>query len=189
MRKVVEDVKLFHEVAGQQIGDPRDPQVPQIESPRIGRILRDAERHLGYAVVDLKSLPEVSSSDQLLALRARLVLEETKEFVDALERGDTVQVADAIVDLIYVLTGTSIAFGIDQAMVWDAVAQANAEKFPPCESCDATGTVSGSTCETCRGHGQVALRDAGGKVIKPPGWTPPDVGEVLDRQRSTNVSS
>lgn len=189
MKRVVENVKLFMEVAGQQVGDLHDPQVPQVESARVRRILRDAEQLLDCAVVDLKSPHEVSSSDQLLALRARLVLEETKEFVDALAKGDTVQVADAIVDLIYVLTGTSIAFGIDQAKVWDAVQAANMAKFPSCKSCGATGEVSGSTCEACQGHGKVALRDAGGKVIKPPGWTPPDVEGVLERQRRTNVSS
>lgn len=34
-------------------------------------------------------------------------------------------------------------------------------------------------CEACGGRGRVVLRDAGGKVVKPPGWTPPDIAAVL----------
>ncbi len=189
MRKVVEDVKLFMEVAGQQIGDATDPDVPRVGNPKLERALWDAERTLDYVVIDLKDLKDLEPSDQLVALRARLVLEETREFVNALVQGDTVGVADAIVDLIYVATGGSVAFGIDQAAVWSAVQAANMAKAHPCpENCGrGFGSDDETPCKTCRGRGVVMKKDAGGKVIKSEGWTPPDVVSILEGQRRGKV--
>jgi len=34
-------------------------------------------------------------------------------------------------------------------------------------------------CPACDGTGRTAIRDAQGKVLKPPGWTPPDIKGVL----------
>ena len=62
--------------------------------------------------------------------------------------------ADAIVDLIYVLTGMALTFGIDLRPVWDEVQRANMAK---------------------EGGG---IR-ADGKVLKPEGWKPPDIEGAL----------
>ena len=47
-------------------------------------------------------------------LRIRLLQEELDELKEAVENNDLVEVADALVDLQYVLTGTVLAFGIDE---------------------------------------------------------------------------
>ena len=71
----------------------------------------------------------------------------------------------------------------------DEVQRANMSKFPRCENCGGCGQTMPSDgfgaerCDTCNVVGRVVLRDASGKVIKPPGWTPPDIAAVLKRQR------
>jgi predicted HAD superfamily Cof-like phosphohydrolase len=65
-------------------------------------------------------------------------------------------VADGLVDLMYIATGTAQACGIDLDPVLDAVHAANMAK------------VNGPVVN--------------GKLGKPPGWTPPDVAAVLRAQ-------
>lgn len=94
-------------------------------------------------------------------LRARLMLEELGETLEGLAKSDEVMVAGGLVDLLYVAIGTGVAFDIPLPAVWDAVQTANLAKFP----------------------GGVALVDENGKVVKPEGWKPPDVAEVLRAAR------
>lgn len=47
-------------------------------------------------------------------LRIRLLQEELDELKEAVANDDLVEVADALVDLQYVLTGTALAFGINE---------------------------------------------------------------------------
>ena len=90
-------------------------------------------------------------------LRRELWNEESIETIDAMNRGDLPNVADGIVDLIYVLIGAAATYGIDLRPVWDAVHAANMSK-------EGGGTR------------------ADGKILKPPGWEPPDVAGILARQ-------
>jgi predicted HAD superfamily Cof-like phosphohydrolase len=91
------------------------------------------------------------------ALRMRLIAEEHDELKEAHAAGDIPGVADALTDMIYVILGTSIAYGIDLRPVWDEVQRANIAK------------TGGGT------------RDDG-KILKPEGWTPPDIDGVLANQ-------
>ena len=68
-------------------------------------------------------------------------------------------VADGIADLIYVLLGRAIAYGIDLRPVWDEVQRANMSK---------------------EGGG----KRADGKILKPPGWRAPDINGVIARQEN-----
>lgn len=70
---------------------------------------------------------------------------------------DIVQVADALADLLYVVYGAAVAWGINIDPVFGAVHQANMLKL--------TGP-----------------RRADGKQLKPEGWQPPDIRAVLDAQ-------
>lgn len=92
------------------------------------------------------------------ALRARLLAEETEELLAAMRAGDVVEVADACADLVYVVLGTALAYGLPFAPVWREVQRSNMAKIGP--------------------DGRV-VRDAEGKVMKPAGWSAPDVDGVL----------
>lgn len=91
------------------------------------------------------------------ALRKKLLLEEFQEFLRAHSDEDIVGVADALADIIYVAVGTALEYGIPLADVWAEVQRSNMSKL-----------VNG-----------VALKREDGKVLKGPGYTPPDIEGVL----------
>ena len=92
-------------------------------------------------------------------LYADLVCEEVDEFVTA---ASDVERADAVIDLIVVLIGYAHSMGWPLAALWAEVHRSNMEKVDP-----ATGAVR---------------RREDGKILKPDGWTPPDVAGVLARE-------
>lgn len=133
----------------------------------------------GQAIGESPMVPD----PETVQLRLRLVAEEFFEFLAAhgvptnyahetvLERienaaldgfmVDLVEAADAMADLDYVIEGTRIAYGIDGVPVAKEVHRSNMQKRWP------DGTVH---------------RNEHGKVIKPEGWTPPDIAGCLREQ-------
>ena len=97
------------------------------------------------------------------SMRHRLLREEFDELTDAMLDNDIVEVADAYADMIYVLLGSAIMhFGAERfARVWDEVQRSNMAKLT---------------------DGRMVMREDG-KVIKPEGWTAPDVVAALKDQQ------
>ena len=112
-------------------------------------------------------------------LRAKLILEEALETVEALgvhvhtngieitEEGldysgggeiNLQEVADGCADISVVTIGTLIAFGIDDDPLLEEVDASNLRKF-----------------------GEGSYRREDGKWMKPPGWTPPDIMGAIDK--------
>lgn len=180
------DVVEFMEIAGQDIGQPLVP------SPELGiGIFKIVVDDLAaFTSRCRKTAATLQHSDRLKFLSAALMLEELGEALKALAEGHHVEFADGLVDLIYVALGSGVRYGLDLPAVWDAVQRANMAKFK-CAGCGgdgwiSTGSASGpdpsddtEPCTPCKGAGYVAIKDASGKVIKPPGWTPPDVAMAL----------
>jgi predicted HAD superfamily Cof-like phosphohydrolase len=128
----------------------------------------------GQHVAETPSVPD----EETVRFRMRLNLEEFRELFESvfgrtydsrwaaieevLELGDiTVNMpvfADSIGDLEYVLAGCAVAFGIDMAPIAWAIHEANMAK--------AAGP----------------RRESDGKLLKPPGWKPPDVEGKLREQ-------
>lgn len=106
-------------------------------------------RALGIPVEDTPALrrPE---------LRASLIEEEARETVDAIRAGDLVEAVDGLCDLLCVVYGAALEFGVDLPACWDEVHRTNMAK------------VGGPVRED-------------GKRLKPDGWTPPDIAGVLAR--------
>jgi predicted HAD superfamily Cof-like phosphohydrolase len=102
--------------------------------------------------------PQIPSQERC-HLRNSLNDEEWEELWSALDRGDLVGIADALADLIYVLVGMALEYGIPLDKVWDAVQQTNIAKIDP-----ATGKVR---------------KREDGKILKPDGWQPPDIAGIL----------
>jgi predicted HAD superfamily Cof-like phosphohydrolase len=105
-------------------------------------------------------------SAKIVRNRLRLIDEEVGELHRAVSYGDLVAVADALGDIQYVVEGAFLAFGIDSDAIHRAIHDSNMRKRQP------NGSVQ---------------RDAGGKVIKPDGWTPPDLADVLNHQRKLRL--
>lgn len=101
-------------------------------------------------------------------LRAKLILEEAEEFIEAcgygnhergiFKRSDIAPnwpgMIDALCDLLYVTYGAAVAMGIDLDPFWEAVHTSNQSKI--------TGPVRED-----------------GKRMKPAGWKPPDIAAIL----------
>lgn len=90
-----------------------------------------------------------------LDLRANLIEEEARETVEAIRRGDLVEAIDGMCDVLYVVFGTAVSFGIDLEPFFDEVHRTNMLK------------ASGPVRED-------------GKRLKPPGWQPPRIKEMLE---------
>lgn len=89
----------------------------------------------------------------LVALRKALLKEEHREYRDAEDAGDVVAIADALGDMLYVIYGTAITYGIPLDAVVQEIHRSNMTKMP------------GPT----------------GKAIKGPDYSPPDLLPVLFR--------
>lgn len=94
----------------------------------------------------------------LMALRVRLITEETTEFVAAALAGDYVGMADALTDLLYVTYGAAIALGIDADQTFREVHRSNLSKL------DRDG---------------LPIKRADGKVLKGPLYSPPNLRPIL----------
>lgn len=95
--------------------------------------------------------------------RSMFMLEELSEFMQAQQKGDVPKALDALIDLVYVAYGTAIMMGISPecwATAWDEVQQANLKKE---RAPNAVYSKRGSSLD----------------VVKPEGWQPPDIEEVL----------
>ena len=108
----------------------------------------------------IQSYPAIPPTE-ITQLRISLILEEVQELGLALSKNDLPQIADGIADLIYVLLGAAISYGINLNTVWTAVHTANMQK------------VGGG-------------KSLHGKVLKPPGWLHPDIETILERQQLTD---
>lgn len=106
----------------------------------------------------VQGAPGLPSVDRMM-LRARLLREEYEELSDATAEGDIVEVADALADIIYICVGTALEYGIPLDRVWAEVQRTNMAKVDP-----TTGKVR---------------RRPDGKILKPDGWTAPDVKGAL----------
>jgi NTP pyrophosphatase (non-canonical NTP hydrolase) len=125
-------------------------------------------------------------TDEEVDLRMLLTLEEVEELAQAMTDGDVVEVADALADIVYVVYGTALHYGIDLDAVVREVHRSNMSKLPPCEHCNGRGyipRVSGTStlhCSKCNGTGKLPpLKRLDGKVLKPETFFRPNVSRVL----------
>lgn len=136
---------------------------PKLEPPRRRRrgqseaMSAVAQFHFAFDL-PYETRPQERIASALAALRIDLLREEFEEFVEAVGRVDTVGVADALADIVYVAYGTALSYGIDLDAVLREVHRANMSKLGP--------------------DGRPVLRNDG-KVLKPPTYVAPDVRRVL----------
>ena len=69
------------------------------------------------------------SSDKINSLRLSLIQEELDELTKAMKENDTLEVADALTDILYVTYGAGHAFGIDLDKCFDEVQNSNMSKL------------------------------------------------------------
>jgi predicted HAD superfamily Cof-like phosphohydrolase len=91
-----------------------------------------------------------------------LIKEEVAELQDAVDSGDSIEVLDALIDILVVTIGAGNSIGANMEGAWDEVMYTNFAKIDP---------------ET----GKVRKREDG-KVLKPEGWKPPQLSGFLPNE-------
>ena len=98
------------------------------------------------------------SSEKINALRISLIKEELDELIDAMNKKDLVEVADALTDILYVTYGAGHAFGINLDKCFDEVQNSNMSKLD---------------------HNGKPIYNDNGKVMKGPNYFKPDLGKYI----------
>ena len=114
----------------------------------------------GSGVAEVPRFP----SEEVRALRQRLIDEEHREWKEAEENDDMVGIIDGLADLIYVILGTAIEYVGPRTFLhaWEEVQRSNMEKVV---------------------EGKLVRRPSDGKVLKPEGWEPPQIAAVIELAR------
>lgn len=72
--------------------------------------------------------PNFEVPEEVRQLRINLIKEEFEEMIDGLKNNDLVEIADGAADLVYVVVGTCITFGIDFDRIFREVHRSNMTK-------------------------------------------------------------
>lgn len=97
-------------------------------------------------------------SEERRLLRWSLLAEEVREYGDAELANDLEEVADALADMLYIIHGTALEYGIPLDAVVEEVHRSNMSKLGA--------------------DGKPVRRDDG-KILKGPNYFPPDIAGVL----------
>ncbi len=92
-------------------------------------------------------------------LRVALIEEELAEFRNAGEAQDLVEIADALADLLYVVYGAGVTYGIDLEPVFEEIHRSNMSKGEP-----------------------TIVRRPDGKILKGDHYRAPDVRSIVAAQ-------
>ncbi len=100
--------------------------------------------------------------DREALLRYKLIREENEEYLEAALKGDLVEVADALGDILYILCGTLLKHGLEHKIdeVFREIQRSNMSKLGA--------------------DGKPIYRDDG-KVMKGPNYFRPDIGSILEK--------
>ena len=98
------------------------------------------------------------STDKINALRINLIKEELDELIEAMNKKDLLEVADALTDILYVTYGAGHAFGINLDDCFEEVQNSNMSKL------DKDGKP---------------IYNEKGKVMKGPNYFKPDLGKFI----------
>ncbi len=106
--------------------------------------------------------PVARLSAEKLKLRFDLMDEENKEYLEAAENDDLVEVADALGDMLYILCGTILEHGMQYKIeeVFNEIQRSNMSKLGA--------------------DGKPIYREDG-KVLKGPNYFKPNIVSILDR--------
>ena len=98
------------------------------------------------------------STDKINTLRVNLIKEELDELIEAMNKKDLVEVADALTDILYVTYGAGHAFGINLDKCFEEVQNSNMSKLD--------------------NNGKPIYND-NGKVMKGPNYFKPDLSKYI----------
>lgn len=112
---------------------------------------------------NINPMPELPSKDER-ALRMSLLKEEYNEYIMGEKHHNIVEIADALADMLYIINGTCVSYGIPIDKIFAEVHASNMSKLDE--------------------NGQV-LRREDGKVLKGPNYFKPRIREILENHAPT----
>lgn len=155
---------------------------------KIDSLNQVAEFHRIFKAPILKT-PQIPSADRC-ELRISLIAEELRELQEAINNQDLIEVADALCDIQYVLSGAVLEFGLGDKFVdlFNEVQRSNISKA--CSSYEeAEATVAhyaqkdGTAAEIMQdGNKFLVYRILDNKVLKSIGYSPADLKGILDKK-------
>lgn len=120
------------------------------------RGLREFHRAYGLPA---PTTPTAKQPDQVRKLRENLIEEEFAEFKEALDSEDIEQICKEGIDLLYVVVGALVTYGVPIEAAFDEVQRSNMSKLGD--------------------DGKPIYREEDGKVLKGPNYSPADMRKVL----------
>lgn len=132
--------------------------------------------------------PQIPSEDRC-KLRVSLIAEELKELQEAIDEKDIVEVADALCDIQYVLSGAILEFGMGEKFreLFEEVQRSNMSKACETEE-EAKQTVEHykTTKDTDAYYEQrdgkwLVYRQGDNKTLKSINYSPADLKSILDQ--------
>jgi len=97
-------------------------------------------------------------NEEIRDLRRRLLKEEYEEYLEGEETDDLVEIADALADMLYIMYGTALAYGIPLDEIFDEVHRSNLSKLGA--------------------DGKPIVREDG-KILKGPDFFKPDIAKIM----------
>ena len=117
--------------------------------------------HISFGL-GVSQKPKANLGEDKNQLRFNLMDEENKEYLEAANSGDLIEVADALGDMLYILCGTILEHGMQYKIeeVFEEIQRSNMSKL---------GT-----------DGKPIYREDG-KVLKGPNYFKPDIQSIMDK--------
>ena len=114
----------------------------------------------------------IPDDNELVNFRTSFLMEELAEYTQAITKKDAAGALDALVDIVYIALGTAWLFNLPFERAWEQVQKANMNKI--------------------RSKSKSKKRGTSFDVIKPKGWRPPDIEQVIEEERekqNENISN
>lgn len=128
-------------------------------------------------------------SESRCKLRIALIAEELKELQEAIENNDLIEVADALCDIQYVLSGAVLEFGLGEKFraLFDEVQRSNMSKTCKTEE-EAIATMAHYKAKDGvdsyykkSGDAYLVYRTADEKTLKSVNYSPADLQKILEK--------
>lgn len=104
---------------------------------------------------------ELPSDISLRDVRIKLLKEEFEEYLKGEDENDLVQIADALGDMLYIIFGTAIAYGLNLKPIFEEIHNSNMTKLDD--------------------NGKPIFREDG-KVLKSKNYRPPNIAKIIMQQ-------
>jgi predicted HAD superfamily Cof-like phosphohydrolase len=105
----------------------------------------------------------IPDDNELVNFRTSFLMEELAEYTQAITKKDAAGALDALVDIVYIALGTAWLFNLPFEKAWQEVQKANMNKI--------------------RTKSKSKKRGTSFDVVKPKGWRPPDIEQIIDEER------